>query len=79
MSAEENQATPKEAFGFPAPLTSKRPMKSDNKRESAVCEYRWYNIVRHYTGPERSGVAIKFDPRGYLCYTGQNKRGGISL
>ncbi len=29
MSAEENQATPKEAFGFLAPLTSKRPMKSD--------------------------------------------------
>lgn len=38
--AEENQAAPKKTFGFPAALTSKRPMKSDKKRESAVCECR---------------------------------------
>jgi len=36
MSAEENQATPKEAFGFPAPLTSKRPMKSDKRAQRGL-------------------------------------------
>ncbi len=29
MSAEENQATPKGAFGFPAPLANEYPTKKE--------------------------------------------------
>jgi len=36
MSAKEKQAAPKETFVFPAPLTSKRPMKSDKRAQRAL-------------------------------------------
>ena len=38
MSHRENQATPKEAFGFPGSLTSKYPAKQDGEHEVRICE-----------------------------------------
>ncbi len=35
IAAKEKQATAKQAFVFPAALTSKRPMKSDKEHASA--------------------------------------------
>ena len=38
MSLRENQATPKEAFGFPGSLTSKYPAKQDEEHEVRIFE-----------------------------------------
>ncbi len=38
IAAEEKQATAKQAFAFPAALTSKRLTESNGEREARVCE-----------------------------------------